>query len=51
MKYQYKVLFASTNSTLALVDQLNEWGSKGWRLVSGGYNENGDEWALIEKQV
>jgi hypothetical protein len=51
MKYEYIELSSNSNSTKPLIEQINEKGKDGYRLVTSGANSDGWEWALMERQL
>jgi hypothetical protein len=51
MRYKYIELYSGNNSTQSLIDQINEKGQEGYRLVTSGSDATGVEWALMEKVI
>ena len=51
MKYEYIELYSNNNTTVSLIDQVNKKGAEGFRLISGGYNSDGCEWAIMERKL
>jgi hypothetical protein len=50
MQYEYIELTSNSNSTKSLIEQINEKGKDGYRLVTSGASSDGWEWALMERQ-
>jgi hypothetical protein len=50
MKYEYIELYSGDNSVKSLIDQINEKGQEGYKLITSSVTSEGDQWALMERQ-